>query len=134
MRVKSWIPALFIFVGCVEFITGSTFIFFPEWLFQRTGIEQISALEYIQFPALLIMVFGLMMLAVARDPKHNYNLIPYICLFKVSLIGVVFFNWLTKGLSWLWISFAFFDIAYLIGFLLAYKQIKILVLKSGGST
>ena len=131
-KIKTWIPVLFIFVGCVELVTGSLFILLPEQIFQLTGIERISALEYIQFPALLIMVFGLMMFAVAKDPERNRNLIPYICLFKAALISVVIFNCLTKGLAWLWISFACFDIAYLIGFLLAYKQIKTMPRTTGG--
>ncbi|MBN2057827.1 MAG: hypothetical protein JW782_03420 [Candidatus Saganbacteria bacterium] len=119
-----WIRLLFAFVGCVEFVTGLSFIFLTEQVFAWTGIARITHLEYIQFPALLIMVFGLMMFAVARDPRANRRLIPYISFFKVALIGVVLYNWLTKGLSWLWLSFMWFDIVYLIGFVSAYLTLK----------
>lgn len=119
-----FIKILFIFVGIVEFVLGPLFIFFPGLVFELSKITPIARMEYIQFPALLIMVFGLMMFSVARNPVKNVNLIPYICLFKVSFISVVFYNWFTRGLSQLWIGFSFFDIAYLIGFLLAYKQLR----------
>jgi len=119
-----WIRILFVFVGIVEFVLGPLFIFFPGLVFELSKITPLKNLEYIQFPALLIMVFGLMMFSVARNPVKNVNLIPYICLFKVSYITVVFYNCFAKDLSSLWIGFSFFDIAYLIGFLIAYKQLK----------
>jgi len=124
MRRPIWIPLLFTFVGCVEFVVGLSFIFLPNQIFALSQIAPIARLEYIQFPALLIMVFGWMMWNVAARPKENANLIPYISLFKVAFIGVVLFTWLTAGASPLWVIFTLFDIAYLIGFIFAYRVIK----------
>lgn len=120
-----WIPALFIFVGMVEFAIGLSFILFPDRIFALSGIAPIQAVEYVQFPALLIMVFGLMMFNIARDPARNLNLILYVCLFKAAFISVVFYNWFTRGLPLLWIAFSFFDVAYLAGFILTYRVIRL---------
>jgi hypothetical protein len=120
----NWLPLFFGFVGCIEFLIGGLFIFSADQVYQFFQLGTVPAYQYLQLPALLIMVFGIMMLNVARRPKQNQNLIFYINLFKISFIGVVVYNYLTKGLPWLWLAFVGFDLVYLVGFLLAYRQIK----------
>ena len=124
MHRPIWIPILFIFVGCVEFVVGLSFLFLPNQLFALAQITPLSRPEFIELPALLIMVFGLMMLNVAARPKENANLILYISLFKAAVIGVALCNLLTAGITPLWLIFALFDIAYLTGFIFAYRTIK----------
>jgi hypothetical protein len=108
----------------VEFVIGGLFIFLPDQVFAYFSLGARPDTQYLQLPAVLIMVFGLMMFNVAREPARNLNLILYINLFKVGFISVVIFNWLTKGLPWLWLSFVGFDLTYLIGFITAYRMIK----------
>ena len=124
MHKPIWIPLLFVFVGCVEFVVGFTFIFLPNQIFALAQIAPLARPEFIQLPALLIMVFGLMMLKVAARPKENANLILYISLFKAAVIGLALYSCLTAGMTPLWLIFALFDIAYLTGFIFAYRTIK----------
>jgi hypothetical protein len=124
MSKNSWLPLLFSFVGCVEFVIGGLFIFLPDQLFNYFALGLRPDTQYLQLPAVLIMVFGWMMFNVAKEPQKNLNLILYINLFKAGFISVVIYNWLTKGLPWLWLSFVGFDLVYLAGFLAAYRIIK----------
>ncbi|MBU0671688.1 MAG: hypothetical protein KJ732_01525 [Candidatus Margulisbacteria bacterium] len=124
MKDHLWIKILFAYVGVVEFAVGLPFLLLPGPVFSLAGIPLIDRLEFVQFPALLIMVFGLMMLNIARDPVRHQQLIIYCCLFKAAFIYVVVFNWLTKGLPLLWLLFASLDAIYLIGFIIAYLKLK----------
>jgi hypothetical protein len=112
-----WIHLLFAFVGCVEFAVGLSFILLPGLLFQLAGIAPVNP-EYIQLPAYLIMVFGLIMFQIARDPVRNRDLIIYPSLFKAAFIGVVIYNF--GHLSLLWAAFVGFDLVYLAGFIIAW--------------
>lgn len=119
MKTHWWIKYLFSFVGCVEFVVGLSFIFLPGQIFQFSGIAPVGP-EYVQFPACLIMVFGLMMFQIARDPVGNRQLIIYPALFKASFIGVVSHNYIFGRMSLLWIAFVGFDLVYLAGFITAW--------------
>ncbi|HTY13902.1 MAG TPA: hypothetical protein VMD02_06960 [Candidatus Omnitrophota bacterium] len=123
MKGSGWIKALFMFVGAVEFAVGGLFIFFPMQVYAWSGMARSVPPEYIQFPALLIMVFGLMMFNIASDPAKNRNLIFYCILFKAALCSVVVYNWAFGEISSLWKIFLGFDLAYLIGFILALRAI-----------
>lgn len=118
MKTHWWIKYLFAFVGCVEFAVGLSFIFLPGLIFQFSGIAPVSP-EYVQLPAYLIMVFGLMMFQIARNPVGNREMIIYPVLFKASFIGVVFYNHLFGRISLLWIVFVGFDLVYVAGFIIA---------------
>jgi hypothetical protein len=118
-----WIKYLFAFVGCVEFAVGLSFIFLQGLVFQLAGIASVSP-EYVQLPAYLIMVFGLIMFQIARDPVKNRDLIIYPALFKAAFIGVVFYNYYFGRMSPLWIAFVGFDVVYLIGFIFAWRSLS----------
>ncbi|MFA4843980.1 MAG: hypothetical protein WC632_03405 [Candidatus Margulisiibacteriota bacterium] len=119
MKAHWWIKYLFALVGCVELAVGLAFIFWPDLVFRLSGIAPVSP-EYIQLPAYLIMVFGLIMFRVARDPARNRDLIIYPSLFKAAFIGVVLYNYYYGRMSPLWIAFAGFDLVYLAGFIIAW--------------
>ncbi len=123
MKNMVWMRLLFIFVGIVEFVIGALFIFLPAWVFSLAAIASTDHSEYIQFPAFLIMVFGLMMFNIAVDPVKNRNLIFYCILFKIVFCTVALYNWFFAGVSWLWPVFAGFDLVYLAGFILALRAL-----------
>ena len=116
---KRWISLLFCFVGCVELAVGLSFIFRQDLVFRLSGIAPVGP-EYVQLPAYLIMIFGLIMFQIARDPVKNRDLIIYPALFKTAFIGVVLYNNYYGQMSPLWIVFVGFDLVYLIGFIIAW--------------
>jgi len=78
---------------------------------------------YVQFPALLLVVFGLMFLAVAADPVRNRNLIPYGILLKAAYCGTVFWYWASTGIPDMWKPFAWCDLAF--GLLFAFAWVSL---------
>lgn len=76
---------------------------------------------YVQFPALLLLVFAAMFLQVARDPVQNRGLIPYGMGLKAAYSGSVFWHQLTSGIPAMWVGWAWVDLVFLVLFVAAFK-------------
>ena len=79
---------------------------------------------YIRFPALILIIFGALFFQIAADPVRSRGLIWYGVALKVSYSGVVFWYQTHGGLPHFWVTFAWFDVAFLILFLLALRTPK----------
>lgn len=123
MGVPKWIRPFFVVAGLYDGILGLLFLAIPYQLFSMANVPPPNHVGYIQFPALLLGIFGIMFLNVARDPLANRNLIFYGILLKVSYSGVVLFHWMQGNMPMMWLSFAFFDIIFLAIFIIARKVI-----------
>lgn len=113
---------LFVVAGLYDFVIGLAFLGFGPQLFEATGVPQPNHWAYIQFGSLLLMIFGTMFLAVARDPVANRNLIPYGMLLKLSYTGLAAYYWVTTGIPLLFQPFAVIDAVMLVLFYLAYSK------------
>lgn len=111
---------LFGVAGLYDFIIGFVFLLFGRPLFDATGVPPPNHWGYILFGALMLMIFGTMFLAVARDPVRNRNLIPYGMLLKLSYVGLVGYYWLATDCPMLFKPFAVIDGIMFVLFLLAY--------------
>ncbi len=115
MKSKShpWLRALFLVGGVYDTALGLTFLLFAPALFMLFDIEPPNHAAYIQLPALLITLFGVMFLQIARDPARNRNLIPYGCGLKACYCTVVFgHSWLGE-IPNLWVPWAWADLVFL---------------------
>jgi hypothetical protein len=116
------VRVLFAVAGVYDFVIGLAFLFFGPRLFDATGIPHPNHWGYIQFGAMLVMVFGIMFFAVARDPAANRNLIPYGILLKLSYSGLVAYYWVTTNCPTIFKPFAVIDAVMLVLFLVAYLK------------
>jgi hypothetical protein len=121
---KNWIKPLFVIAGLYDGILGIAFLFFSSALFQRFGVEPPNHPGYVQFPALILLIFAAMFFRIAADPQKNRNLIPYGIALKIAYSGTVFWYQLTQGIPFMWIPWAWADVVFLILFLLAYKSTR----------
>ena len=124
MKSQKWIAVLFYLGFLYDAILGLGFLLFPGPIFQSFDVTPPNHPGYVQFPAALLIVFGLLYLAVARNPVANRNLIPYGMLLKVSYCGVVFWYWFTTGIPGMWKPWALFDLVFLILFWWAYRALE----------
>ncbi|MBL7131470.1 MAG: hypothetical protein ISS45_08745 [Candidatus Omnitrophica bacterium] len=124
MEVPKWIKPLFIVAGLYDGILAALFLIVPTQLFGAANIPLPNHLGYIQFPALLLIVFAIMFFNIARDPIANRNLILYGILLKVAYCGVIFPYWLVGNVPSIWVPFAFFDLGFLIIFIIANMNLK----------
>lgn len=116
----SLVKALFIIAGIYEGILGLAFFLFPYPIFEMFAVEPPNHPGYVQFPALLLVVFAALFFKVASDPVRNRELIPYGCGLKVAYCGLVFYYDVTGGVPAMWIPFAWADLAFLVLFVFAW--------------
>ena len=116
--------AVFYYCSTVRWYFGDAVLVVPTQLFNATKITLPNHIGYVQFPAMLLVVFAIMFFNIARDPRANRNLIFYGILLKLSYCSVVFSHWMGGAVPFIWVPFAFFDFAFLVAFIIAYKALK----------
>lgn len=120
----SMVKALFIIAGIYEGLLGLAFFLFPLQIFEMFAVEPPNHLGYVQFPALLLVLFAAMFFKVASDPARHRELIPYGCGLKVSYCALVFYYDMSGGIPAMWIPFAWADLAFLVLFVLAWMATR----------
>jgi hypothetical protein len=118
----SAVRSLFLVAGAYDFVIGLAFLFFGPQIFAAGSVPPPNHWGYIQFAALLLIVFGLMFFAIARDPVANRNLIPFGMLLKLSYVGIVAYYWSTTGCPTLFKSFTVVDAVMFVLFWWAYIE------------
>lgn len=119
------IRGLFALAAAYDGVLGLAFLVAPHWVFSQFQITPPGHLGYVQFPAALLVVFGLMFLNIARHPVKNAGLILYGMLLKVAYCSVTFSYWFTSGnISWIWKPFAIADLVMLILFAIAWRTLS----------
>lgn len=120
--VKSfgWIRAVFGVAASYDLGLGALFLLAPLYPFELFEVTPPNHLGYVQFPAALLVIFGLMFAAVARDPLANRNLIPYGILLKLSYASAVIGYWAGAGVPGMWKPFAVIDLAMAAAFAAAW--------------
>lgn len=116
MSKKRGIAGLFIVAAFYDGLLGVAFLFAGGRVFEWFGVTPPNHPGYVQFPAILLMIFAAMFVAVAMHPLRNRNLIPYGILLKVAYCGVVLFHWLTADLPNMWKPFCIADLIFLVLF------------------
>ena len=112
MKTIQAIRVLFVISGLYDGVLGLAFLLAGPAILDHFGVPQPNHAGYLQFSALLLVVFAWMFFAIAFNPYANRNLILYGILLKFSYSGVVFYYWLTSGLPGLWKPFALIDLLF----------------------
>jgi hypothetical protein len=115
---------LFAIAAVYDGVLGVAFLLFPAALYERFGVVPPNHWGYVDFAAAILVIFAMMFIQVARDPRSNRNLIPYGVLLKVAYCGVVFRYWFAVDLPNLWKPFAVADVAFAVLFVWAYVALK----------
>jgi predicted membrane channel-forming protein YqfA (hemolysin III family) len=123
MKQLKNIRLLFNIAALYDGILGLAFLFAGAQLFTHFQVTPPNHFGYIHFPAMLLIVFGLMFFAVARKPTENRNLIPYGILLKISYCATVFYHWFSTDIPNIWKPFAILDFAFIALFIWAYRAL-----------
>jgi hypothetical protein len=122
MQLK-WIRVVFAIAALYEGVLGIVFLFFGSAIFRQTGTIPPNHMGYIKFPALILILFGMMFWRVAVDPIRNRDLILYGAGLKATYSGVAFWYEVNGGIPLLWLPWAWMDLIFLFLFLLAWTRI-----------
>ncbi len=118
------ISALFYFSSAYDFVLGTVFLAVAPWFFRVFAVEPPNHWGYIHFPAMLLILFGIMFYQVAENPKANRNLIPYGILLKASYCSIVgFHTFLAGNMPDMWKPFGIADFLMLLGFVWSYQKL-----------
>jgi hypothetical protein len=102
--------------GIYDALLGLVFLLWPGRMYLQFSVTPPNHWAYVRFPAIILIVFGVMFFQVAFKPAENRNLIPYGILLKGAYAGTVFAYWFAKGLPDMWKPFAFCDTIFLLLF------------------
>ena len=124
MKTKQIISILFSLAAVYDGVLGLVFLLAPSVIFQRFEVSPPNHFGYVQFPALLLLVFAWMFASVALAPDKNRNLIPYGIALKVAYCGIVFYYWFTVEIPTIWKPFAVLDLFCIFLFAIAFVALK----------
>jgi len=124
MRPPKWISPLFVLAALYDGVLGLLFLAFPLYAFEVCDVTPPNHVGYVQFPAALLLIFGMMFAQVARDPLASRTLILYGIMLKVAYCGVAISHWLATDIPWMWKPFAWIDLVMGVLFVWAYVTLR----------
>jgi len=119
-----WIKTIFIISGIYDGGLGVIFLVAGMPLFDLFNVTRPNHIGYIQFPALILIIFGVMFLRIAGDPYRFRELIWYGAGLKLAYSGVVFYHYFTAGLPFMWVPFAILDLLFLILYMICWASLR----------
>lgn len=118
-----FIKPFFLIAALYDGVLGIAFIIAPASIFAMYAVEPPNHMAYVQFPALLLILFAIMFYRIAMDPVRNRDLILYGCGLKVSYCAVAFWYELTTGVPSMWMPWAWIDLVFLVLFIISWRNI-----------
>ena len=118
---STWIRPFFIVSALYDGILGIAFVFFWAVIYRHFGVTPPNHAAYVQFPALLLLIFSAMFFRIARNPVLNRDLILYGVALKAAYSGVAFWYFFTSEVPAMWMPFAWADLVFLVLFLIAWN-------------
>ena len=115
------VKGLFIIAALYDGILGLLFLFAPGFAFEVFEVVPPNHFGYVQFPAILLLIFAAMFFRVAADPLQNRFIILYGVALKAGYSGIVFYYMLTTGIPTMWVPWAWVDLVMLVLFLLSWS-------------
>jgi len=123
MNPPKWIAPLFWLAAAYDGVLGLVFLAAPWQVFERFQIEPPNHFGYVQFSAALLLIFGLMFIAIARNPVERRGLIVFGLLLKVAYCSLAAYYWATTDIPVIWKPFVWIDLAMGILFAVAYVSL-----------
>ena len=105
-------------------LLGVLFALFPAAILRRFGAEPPSPLGYLQFSALLLIIFGVIFLRTAKDPAAHRELIVYGMARCAALFVLVFFCVIHNHIRIFWISLAWVDLVLFLALWLLWRRLS----------
>jgi hypothetical protein len=113
----------YVIAALYDGVLGVAFLLFPVAIYAMYAVEPPNHMAYVQFPALLLIVFAAMFFQISKDPAKNRGLILYGCALKVSYCSMVFGYMATSGVPAMYVPFAYADLVFLALFIMTYRSL-----------
>ena len=119
-----WIKVVFIASGVYDALLGAAFLLFGGEVFRAAAVPPPNHMGYVHFPALILILFGAMFFLIAANPQGRREWIPFGMGLKAAYFGVVFWYALNGGVPFLWIPFAWADLAFFMLFFAGWRSLR----------
>jgi hypothetical protein len=116
-----WIKAVFWLSAVYDAALGAAFLLAGDALFARFEVPPPNHPGYIQFPALLLLIFALMYARIALAPSSRRELMIYGIGLKLAYTGVTFYHYFAGSIPSMWMPFAYADLVFLVLFIIAWR-------------
>ncbi len=120
----TWIKAVFWASAVYDLVLGVVFLVAAEQVFEHYGVPLPNHAGYIQFPAIILVIFGVMFARIAMDPRRFRELMWYGVGLKAAYAGVVLYHQATGGVPSMWLPFAYIDVVFIVAFVWAWKSVE----------
>jgi hypothetical protein len=120
----TWVKVLLVICGIYDGLLGIVVVLAPATFFRIANVTPPNHFGYVQFPALLLIIFCVIFLRGAADPAKRKDALCYGIALKASYSGLVFWYELHGGVPMLWIPWAWTDLGFLALFLLALRAVR----------
>lgn len=120
MKKITMVRLLMVLAALYDGVLGLAFLLAGQRVYDHFNVLPPNHWGYVQFPALLLIVFALMFAAVAISPHKHRGLILCGIGLKLSYCGVVFWHMAHDGLPSMWAPFAWIDAVWVLAFAWAY--------------
>ena len=117
------VKALFVVAALYDGLLGLVFILFGPEIFVFYAVEPPNHMAYVQFPALLLVIFAAIFYRISTNPVKYRELILYGCGLKISYCVLAFGYQLTTGIPSMWIPWAWADVVFLVLFIVAWRSL-----------
>jgi len=125
---------IFYVAAIYDALFGIMGIVSPYMAFDMFGVEPPNHVGYVQFPAILLLIFAAMFWQIARDPVGNRLLMPYGIALKAGYSGLVLYYLATTGIPGMWVPWAWADLGFLVVFVICWRQTAAVRAGSDGGT
>jgi hypothetical protein len=116
-----WVRIVLILCGIFDGVLGIIVAAAPAALFRAFGVTPPNHFGYVQFPALLLIIFAVIFFRAAADPVQRRDQILYGVALKASYSGLVFWYRLHGGVPSLWIPWAWVDAVSMVLLILCWR-------------
>lgn len=120
MNIKL-VKAIFLIGAIYEVFIGFMGIVFPFMAFEMYELAPPNHVGYVQFPSLVLLIFGAMFYRISKDPVSNRILMLYGAALKVGYSGIIFYYMMTTGIPSMWVPWAWADLVFLALFILSWR-------------
>ncbi len=115
------LKVFFVIAAIYDAVLGLAFLFFAGGIFEYFAVTPPNHPAYVEFPALLLLIFSWLFLRIAQNPFKERSLIPFGIALKASYCGVAFYHNLLSGIPKMWLPWAWADLVFLLLFVAAWK-------------
>lgn len=118
-----WIRGAYWLGAAYNVVIGLAVIVLGNSLFERFEVPPPNHPGYYEYPAIMLLIFGVLFAQIACDPVRNRWMMIYGIALKAASSGLILYHYFVDGVPGFLIPFAFADVGFLVLFCSAYVAV-----------